>query len=190
VLRTRGGQLEIGAVTDPIVEKFYTAQIIAEDGPMWQSLETSSTVYIPAVDADSRWPDWQALVTDAGIRSVLHVPMKAGGTAIGVLSLYTRQPQAFSSDDEAIAHILAQHASVAVATTRQEAALSSAIDARKMVGQAMGMLMERFDLDGDQAFAVLRRYSQDNNVKLHDAAHHFVDSRSSHSSEGRRGVRP
>jgi hypothetical protein len=40
-----------------------------------------------------------------------------------------------------------------------------AIDARKLVGQAMGILMERFDLDGDRAFEVLKRYSQDNNLK-------------------------
>jgi GAF domain-containing protein len=117
------------------------------------------------------------VVTAAKIRSVLHVPMKAGDQVIGVLSLYTLHPDAFTADDEAIAHILAQHASVAVATARQEDTLAGAVDARKLVGQAMGILMERFDLDGDQAFAVLRRYSQDTNTKLRDVAQHLVDTR-------------
>jgi hypothetical protein len=36
--------------------------------------------------------------------------------------------------------------------------------------------MERFNLDTDQAFAVLRRYSQDNNVKLREVARLLVDT--------------
>ncbi len=35
--------------------------------------------------------------------------------------------------------------------------------------------MERFDLDADQAFAVLRRYSQD--LKLRDIAQQLINTR-------------
>lgn len=52
-----------------------------------------------------------------------------------------------------------------------------AVDARKLVGQAMGILMERFDLDGDRAFQVLRRFSQDNNRKLRDVAQELINTR-------------
>jgi AmiR/NasT family two-component response regulator len=95
-----------------------------------------------------------------------------------VLSLYALHPDAFTADDEAIAHILARHASVAVATARHEVSMAQAVDARKLVGQAMGILMERFDMNGDQAFAVLRRYSQDTNTKLRDVAQTLIDTRS------------
>ena len=44
--------------------------------------------------------------------------------------------------------------------------LSQAIDARKLVGQAQGILMERYDLDDRQAFDVLRRASQRLNRKV------------------------
>jgi hypothetical protein len=80
-------------------------------------------------------------------------------------------------DDEAIAHILARHASVAVSAARQEETMATAVDARKLVGQAMGILMERFDVDGDRAFAILRRYSQDTNTKLRDVARQLIKSR-------------
>jgi ANTAR domain len=83
----------------------------------------------------------------------------------------------FNGDARAVGHILAQHATVALAKSREHANLWQAIDARKLIGQAQGMLMERFDLDADRAFAVLRRYSQDNNVKLHDVAQRFIDTR-------------
>jgi GAF domain-containing protein len=171
------GRAEIGAVTDPIIEAIYAAQIEAGDGPMLAAMASGSTVYIPDVATEDRWPDWRADVTAAKICSVLHVPMKAADQVIGVLSLYTQHPDAFTPDDEAIAYILARHASVAVATARQETSLALAVDARKLVGQAMGILMERFDVDGDRAFAILRRYSQDTNTKLRDVAQHLIDTR-------------
>jgi len=60
---------------------------------------------------------------------------------------------------------------------RFSANLAQAVDARKLVGQATGILMERYDLDGDRAFTVLRRYSQDINTKLRDAAQQLIDTR-------------
>jgi GAF domain-containing protein len=171
------GRVEIGAVTDPIIEAIYSAQIEAGDGPMLEALTFGTTVYISDVATEDRWPAWRVDTTAAKIRSVLHVPMKAGSQVIGVLSLYTQHPDAFNADDEAVAYILARHASVAVASVRQETSLALAVDARKLVGQAMGILMERFDLDSDQAFAILRRYSQDTNTKLRDVAQLLIDTR-------------
>ena len=37
--------------------------------------------------------------------------------------------------------------------------------------------MERFSIDADRAFAVLRRYSQDNNIKLHTVAERLIATR-------------
>lgn len=55
--------------------------------------------------------------------------------------------------------------------------LSDAVDARTLVGQAQGILMERFGLDADQAFAVLRRYSQDHNIRLRHLSKQLVHTR-------------
>ena len=40
--------------------------------------------------------------------------------------------------------------------------------------------MERFDVDGDRAFAILKRYSQDTNTKLRDVAQYLIDTRKLH----------
>ncbi|HET6297605.1 MAG TPA: GAF and ANTAR domain-containing protein [Kribbella sp.] len=176
-LAVRGAPAEIGAVTDPVVEEIYQAQIDADEGPMITALTERMTVYIPDTAAETRWPDWQRRVVGLGIGSVLHVPMAASDRAIGVLSLFNTRPDAFDNDDEAIAHILARHASIAVASARHEETMAQAVDARKLVGQAMGILMERFDVDDDRAFAILKRYSQDTNTKLRDVAQQLVDTR-------------
>lgn len=55
--------------------------------------------------------------------------------------------------------------------------MAQAVDARRLVGQAIGILTERFDVDQDRAFSILRRYSQGTNTKLHDVAQHLIDTR-------------
>ena len=52
-----------------------------------------------------------------------------------------------------------------------------ALDSRTLIGQAVGMIMERYDLDADRAFGVLRRVSQNSNRKLRDVAHELVTTR-------------
>lgn len=172
--------MEVAAVTDPVVAEVYELQLSNQDGPLVAVLREGEPILIRDTDNDDRWPMWAAKVAALGVRSVLDVPLATGRQprkAVGVLGLYSPEPDAFGDDDIAVAHILARHASVALASARHEAELAQAIDARKLVGQAMGILMERFDIDADRAFAVLRRYSQDTNTKLRDVAQQLIDTR-------------
>ena len=179
-LYTRGSRPEIAAVTDPVVAEAYEMQLTSGTGPLVTSLRERITVLIPDTTTEQRWPEWAATVAALGVRSVLDVPLATGSQksrTVGVLGLYSPDPDAFGADEEAIAHILARHASIAVATARREVSMAQAVDARKLVGQAMGILMERFDVDGDRAFAILKRYSQDTNTKLRDVAQQLIDTR-------------
>jgi GAF domain-containing protein len=179
-LYTRGSRAEVVAVTDPVVADVYELQISTDNGPLITALRERAPVLIRDTGADDRWPEWAAKVAALGVRSVLDVPLVTSDGArqtVGVLGLYSPDPDAFSADDEAIAHILARHASVAVAYARHEETMAQAVDARKLVGQAMGILMERFDVDGDRAFAILKRYSQDTNTKLRAVAQQLIDTR-------------
>jgi len=179
-LYNRGRRPEIPAVTDPVVAEIYNLQIDEGSGPLIESMNRQAVVLVRDTATDTRWPTWAAEVTRLGVRSVLDVPLAVGGASarsFGVLGLYSPEPDGFDPDDEAIAHILARHASVAVATARHEQTMAQAVDARKLVGQAMGILMERYGLDGDRAFAILKRYSQDTNTKLRDVAQQLIDTR-------------
>ncbi|MER7247474.1 GAF and ANTAR domain-containing protein [Kribbella sp. NPDC000426] len=175
-LTARGSRPEIAAVTDPVVAEVYDLQLGHQTGPLVTAMRERRQVLIRDTLADDRWPEWAAKVATLGVRSVLDVPLATSRT-VGVLGLYSPEPDAFAADDQAVAHILARHASVALASARHEETMAQAIDARKLVGQAMGILMERFDIDGDRAFAVLKRYSQDTNTKLRDVAQQLIDTR-------------
>lgn len=179
VLVHRGSRVEIGAVTDPLAERADQLQMECGEGPCLAAITDRRDVGVLIRDTrlGQKWPRWEHQVAELGLRSVLSVRLHTVSSTVGALNLYSRDPDRFDADDEAIAHILAWHASIAVATARQEETLWQAIDARKLIGQAQGILMERFDLTDDQAFAVLRRYSQDNNVKLREVAQHLICTR-------------
>ncbi|MFG1905607.1 GAF and ANTAR domain-containing protein [Kribbella sp. NPDC048928] len=176
-LRAIGGRPDIPAVTDPVVAGIYSFQLATGVGPLVVCMDGRTTISVPDVAHDARWPRWAEEVLRLGVRSVLDVPLWTTADAVGVLGLYSKRDNAFGPDDEAVAHILARHATVALATARREENLRVAVDARKLIGQAMGILMERYDLDSDRAFQVLKRYSQDSNIKLREVAQSLINSR-------------
>jgi GAF domain-containing protein len=169
--------IETAAATDPIVAKLDAMQMEIGEGPDVSVIADRLSVIVSDTHAESRWPTWAARVYDAGIRSLLSVRMYTDEETIGTLNAYSRKPDAFDVDDQAVAHVLARHAAVALGNARKVENLWLAVDARKRIGQAQGILMERFDLTADQAFAVLLRYSQDNNVKLRVVADRLVETR-------------
>ena len=66
---------------------------------------------------------------------------------------------------------------IALAASQNAAHLELAIANRTVIGQAEGILMERFGITAEQAFAVLRRVSQHRNVKLNGVAEELVRTR-------------
>ncbi len=173
-----GTRVETVAATDPLVERLDEIQMEHGEGPDLHTIEDRLSVIVDDTKTETRWPGWAARVAGAGIRSLLSTRLYTTATVIGTLNLYSTQPKRFDLDDQAVAHILARHAAVAIGAARKEENLWQAVDARKLIGQAQGILMERFDLTTDQAFAVLLRYSQDNNIKLRSVAERLVETRS------------
>jgi GAF domain-containing protein len=173
-----GKTIEVAGVTDQTAARADELQLECGEGPCLDSAVEADSFEIADTLHDMRWPTWgKRVARELGIRSVLSVRLTTPSSQIGALNLYDDQPDRFDRDDDAVAHVLARHASVALAATRNQTNLWRAIDARKLIGQAQGILMERFDLDADQAFAVLRRYSQDNNIKLREVAQRLIDTR-------------
>ncbi|QNE16834.1 GAF and ANTAR domain-containing protein [Kribbella qitaiheensis] len=178
VLIRRGRSPEVAAVTDEALAELYRRQIDTGNGPLITAVKDDVVVMVADVLTDDRWTaEWAAQVAAAGIRSALHLPLPVAGRPVGVLSVYSDAANGFSDDDLAVAHILARHASIAVATRRQQDTLGQAVDARKLVGVAMGILMISYDVDQARAFTILQRYSQDTNTKLRDVAQHVIDTR-------------
>jgi len=172
--RTR---VETVAATHPVVTDLDRIQMEAGEGPDLEVIADRHGVLVDDARTEQRWPRWTRAVTETGVRSMLGTRLYTSSSTIGSLNLYDLEPHRFQDVDVDVAHMIARHAAVALDSARDTEHLWRAIDARNLVGQAQGILMERFGIDADQAFGVLRRYSQDNNVKLHDVAERLIETR-------------
>lgn len=80
---------------------------------------------------------------------------------------------------ELVLHSLAQAVDRIVLVDRfrqDEANLERAVESHRLVGQAMGILIERHRILSEEAFEVLRRASQDHNVKLREVARRVIET--------------
>ena len=73
--------------------------------------------------------------------------------------------------------MLAAHAAAAILASRQGEELQSALSTRDRIGQAKGIIMERYSVDDVRAFEMLRQLSQDSNTRLVDIAERVIETR-------------
>jgi ANTAR domain-containing protein/GAF domain-containing protein len=180
----RGGRLETIAPTDPLVEQVDILQYELDEGSCRDASWHHETLASEDLAVDPRWPRWAPKVAGLGIASALAAELTdAEDRRIGAVNLYWTRPRRFSADDIAFANIFARHAALALATSFKIAGLNVALDGRKLIGQAQGILMERHGLDEARAFEVLKRYSQDHNIKLRHVAEHLIANRRLPSSD-------
>jgi anti-anti-sigma factor len=174
---TRRNKIETAASTSMIVRKADEFQQSLREGPGVDVRDADALSYVIIEDtlADDRWPRWTERVALLGLRSILSVRLHSDERTYGVLNLYSTAPGAFTRSDAAVAMTFARHASVALAASEEVFNLKIAVDSRNLLGQAQGILMERFKISSDRAFDVLRRYSQTSNVKLSIIAQQVVD---------------
>lgn len=164
------GTLETVASTHPVVEQADALQYELHEGPCLTAAETNGLYVIPETATDPRWPNWGPKAAALGLHSILSVHLFTDRQVLGALNLYARPAYQYTEEDIEAAQVVAAHASVSLARSRSEQNLWKAIDSRHVIGQAQGVLMERHSLSAEQAFSVLKRYSQQNNVKLHEVA--------------------
>lgn len=171
-------RLRTVGTSDPVVITADQFQYELGEGPCRDSAWDAETLTSDRVENDSRWPTWGARAAGLGIVSALAGELTdTDGRRIGALNLYWRTPRTFTRDDRSYVQIFTTHAAIALAASLRNAQLNTALDARKVIGQAQGILMERHSLRSDQAFEVLRRYSQNHNIKLRDVAQFLVTTR-------------
>ena len=135
------------------------------EGPCVDAVWTNGVFIVPDLIADGRWPRWAREAAGLGIGASLSVHLFTD-TTLGSINLYSKTPREYDAVDVENARVIAAHASVVLAYTRNDETLRQAVDSRNLIGQAQGILMERYGLTPAKAFAVLRGYSQEQNIKM------------------------
>lgn len=173
-LRRLRGDLETRTGVGPAVWDLDEAQYRSGEGPCLDALRSDRGV-VAAEDLreEERWPGYVPAARQAGVRAQVALRLYADEEMRGGLNLYSTRSTA-TADAVKIAELFATHAGFALERRRYEEQLSRAISSRGLIGQAIGMMMERHQIDQDRAFQYLARESQARNVKLHAVAEQIV----------------
>lgn len=176
-LAHRDGRVETRASLNGLAAQADQLQQALREGPVIDAAWDSPVVLACRLPEDGSWPRWgQAASDQLGVRSVLCVQLFTHEDhELGALQVLSKQPDAF--DEEVVDEVLgiAAHAAVALATAANLESMQFGLVRRTMIGQATGILMERYQLDAHAAFEVLRRTSQESGRKVYDLAIELVE---------------
>lgn len=174
ILVLHGTKVETLAPTDRLVVDSDRLQERLREGPCFDAaLSSEGDRVFRIADLSGEPPRWPAYAPRAhalGVGSMMGFLLFTEDEDLGALNLYSREPGAFSQVSELAGWLLASHAAVAFASARTHAQLERAVATRHVIGEAMGILMGGHHLTEEEAFDVLRRSSQENNIKLREVA--------------------
>jgi GAF domain-containing protein len=177
LLFTRAGKFETQAATSDLMYELDALQIKHGEGPCIEAAIDELIVRTDDFQREDRWPHYSAEVLTLGMRSALSFKLYTTQRNAGALNIFGYEPKAFGPEDEAVGSVLAAHAAAAIMASRQGEQLQSALSGRDLIGQAKGIIMERYRVDAVRAFEMLRELSQTSNVKLVEIAQRVIDTR-------------
>jgi GAF domain-containing protein len=158
------------AATSDLARRFDDLQQETQQGPCLQAMYNQETIRVDDLAADPRWPELALRATELGVHSMLSFQLFVEANDLGALNLLARRPGAFSDESERIGLLYASHVAVALAAAQRSTHLVTALARRDVIGQAKGVLMERYKITAEQAFVLLAKVSQEANLKVYEVA--------------------
>jgi transcriptional regulator with GAF, ATPase, and Fis domain len=176
------GVLHVLAASTEHTRQLELAQLERDEGPCLDCYRTGQPIAVPNLDdAAARWPQFVATARAAGFASVQALPMRLGENILGALGLFGTTVGALNDDDLTLGQALADVASVALVQDTAAAdknvineQLQKALTSRVAIEQAKGVLAQLGQIDMGEAFAVLRRYARDHNLRVTEVAHALI----------------
>lgn len=168
------GDVSTPAATHAVVEEADRLQYSLGEGPCLEAIHDRDVYFVDDTTMETRWPRFMASVADLGMRSMMSVQLFTRREVLGGMNLYSTEVKAFDPASARFGELLAAHAAVALASARNEENLRGAIRTRERIGEATGILMERYKVGSQEAFSLLAKASQNLNTKVRDLAEEIV----------------
>jgi GAF domain-containing protein len=140
------------------------------EGPCLDAARGDALVRCDDLHDDPRWPRFAKGAVAAGVHAMMSFQLHTHDTRKGALNLFAVTTDVFTAKDQAVGAMLATHAATALIAHDRERQFHAALASRDAIGQAKGMIMERFAVDATRAFDLLKTLSQDTNTRLVDVA--------------------
>jgi transcriptional regulator with GAF, ATPase, and Fis domain len=174
-----GGRIDTPAATDEAARAVDRIQYETGQGPCLDAIREHESFMTADLAHEGRWPQFAAhAAQETGIHSMLGFRLFVQEETLGALNLYSRQTEAFDEGDRAIGALFAAHAALAMSNAQERntrKGLEDAHEGSRVIGLAIGMLMEQRQVDRETAFSILSGASQRANLKLRELAERLVD---------------
>ena len=165
------------AATGEPARRFDELQQELGQGPCLDAMYEQATVRVDELAGDPRWPDLGRRATaELGVAGVLCIQLFVRRSDLAALTLLSRSPRAFTDESERVGLLFATHAAIAMADARDLDHVTVALTSRDVIGQAKGILMERYKITAEMAFALLATTSQETNRKLAEVAARLAET--------------
>jgi transcriptional regulator with GAF, ATPase, and Fis domain len=180
LVRRDGRYVTVGA-SDAIAQRIDDMERLACDGPCVDAIEEETPQIETDLTTPSQWPRLAAkVVAETPVRGAMGCRILVDKRKTGALNLFSDTAGVFDTESAGQAVTLASFASVAINAVAQGEDVSTlrrGLLSNREIGKAVGMLMMLHGVDEQEAFNILRRYSQDLNIKLADVARSVIESR-------------
>jgi GAF domain-containing protein len=177
LLVKRGGDFESLADTDGLVGQLDMLQHELGEGPCAEAALQQTIVRSDDLRSESRWPRYAPAAVRLGVLSSLSFKLYTADRTAGALDLFGLKADVWDTDAETTGAVLAAHAAAAILARHRDEQMQVALSTRDRIGQAKGIIMERYGVDDVRAFDMLRRLSQEIQIKLADVAHRVIETR-------------
>ena len=178
-LHKKKDRVKTRAFTGDLVLRLDEIQYGLREGPCSAALQGTEAVSMSSLRAERRWPRYVPQARAVGVRSQMAVKLHLDEYALGGINFYSTSCDEVSHDAQALAQLFASHAAIALGHAHERETLNEAMQTRKVIGEAIGILMERHTMNEDGAFDYLVRASSHTNIKLRDIAQELVDEKNS-----------
>ncbi|HET8602495.1 MAG TPA: GAF and ANTAR domain-containing protein [Marmoricola sp.] len=172
----RNGEIETKAGTGPLVWELDRLQHELGEGPCYDAIKYDAVNLVEHARHEQRWPRYIPRAVAFGLTAQLGVRLFVEEETLGGLNLYCTSSETVPEDAVQVAELFATHAALALGRARREENLTRAIASRKSIGQALGIVMERYQIDEARALQFLIRASNTSNIKLRTVAEELVES--------------
>jgi ANTAR domain/GAF domain len=169
------------AATDEKTYELDRRQYLLHDGPCMDAARRQQFNRWNLHEAEQRWPEFTHLAEETGLHSYLSAGLGLAGRRLGALNLSSRDPDGFGQLDEDLISLFTVPAAAAIVVAGRyfkardlATQLEQALQSRTVIDHAVGIIMAESRCDAGQAFATLRRASNNRNIKLRDVANEIV----------------
>jgi GAF domain-containing protein len=148
-------------------------QIRHQEGPCIAAFEDKVLIGAEDLECDSRWPAFSRAAVARDVRAVLASPLPYNQDAVGVVAVLSEQRRPWSAEGELALLAFTDLAALLIASMMQSqqqselaTQLQGALNSRKVIEQAKGVLMGREGVSARTAYENLRAQARTERRKL------------------------